>query len=62
MIGQKELQQHHTISGTRIIVSTICGINSIAGVMRGSFEILQGSSPPNGLVIYDLHAAEKLTE
>jgi hypothetical protein len=36
---------------TRVVASVFGGIVSIAGVMHGCFEILQGDSAPSGLVI-----------
>jgi hypothetical protein len=36
---------------TRVVASTFAAIVSIAGVMHGCFEILQGDSAPSGLVI-----------
>jgi hypothetical protein len=36
---------------TRVVASAFGGIVSIAGVMHGYFEILQGNSAPSGLVI-----------
>jgi hypothetical protein len=36
---------------TKVVASTFGGVVSIAGVMHGCFEILQGSAAPSGLVI-----------
>ncbi len=36
---------------TKTVASTFAGVASIAGVMHGCFEILQGNSAPSGLII-----------
>lgn len=45
---------------TRIIVSTIGVILAIAGMVHGYFEILQGSTPTNGLVIQAIGDAQQM--
>jgi hypothetical protein len=49
------------ISATRITAATLAGfISSLAGVMHGCFEILQGNSTPDGLVINAIGPAQRL--
>jgi hypothetical protein len=45
---------------TKIIVSTIGVLLSLAGLDHGFFEILQGSQPTKGLVIQAIGPAQKM--
>lgn len=44
-IIQNQIQEQRGTSATRIAASTFGGIVSIAGVMHGCFEFLQGDVP-----------------
>ncbi len=52
----------HIVSATRIVASTLGGIISIAGVMRGCFEILQGNHAPSGLVFNAIGPGQRIWE
>jgi hypothetical protein len=47
---------------TRVVASTLAAIVSIAGVMHGGFEILQGDSAPSGLVINAIGPGQRIWE
>ena len=53
-------QNQRLASATRIAASTFGGIVSIAGVMHGCFEILQGNVAPDGVVINAIGTGQRL--
>ncbi len=55
-IGNKPI-----MSATRITAAVLAGfVSSLAGVMHGCFEILQGNAAPDGLVINAIGPAQRL--
>lgn len=49
-----------SISATRIVASTLGAIVGLAGIEHGIFEILQGNTTTNGLVIDAIGSGQKL--
>ncbi len=61
-IAQNQIQNQRLASATRIVASTFGGIVSIAGVMHGCFELLQGNVAPDGVVINAIGPGQRLWE
>jgi hypothetical protein len=50
------------MSGTRIVASTLGGLVGLAGIQHGFFEVLQGNTVPNDLLIDAIGPDQKLWE
>jgi len=61
-ILQEQTQKQRAASATRVAASTFGGIVSIAGVMHGCFELLQGNSVPTGVLINAIGPEQRLWE
>ncbi len=59
---QPKIQDRRTFSATRLVASTFGAITSIAGVMHGCFEILQGNTAPSGLVMNAIGPDQRIWE